>query len=150
MDTKFLNFGGDKPMRFMLGIERSTMTPSWIGVVDELWLHDVGNKLYNAVRFGHYINTKVQDPKDFAVTMNIDAFHKMIFNGEALRFQDMVKSLIDFTLREGLASFENLTMYITFMSETSSHAIVVSAQFKTGTISFGANLDDKLSEMNKW
>lgn len=147
MDSKILNIGGDKPIQFILGIEQATMIPSWMATIDEIWLNIVGNDLYNAINSHQFlcINKKLDDRKDFAATMNITSFNSLLFVGEAQRFQDCVKALIEFTLREGISP--SPTMYISFITTGSQHAVNAIVEFKKGIIMFGAQLGNKLSNM---
>ena len=147
MDTKVINMGGDKPIQFILGIEQSTLTPSWMATIDDLWLYIVGAGLYKAI-VGHQflcINKKIDDPKDFAATMNISSFKSLLLEGETQRFQDMVNSFIDFAFTNYITP--SPTMYITFMNTTSQHAVNAIVELGKGIIMFGAQLGDRLPQV---
>ena len=38
MDSTIINMGGNKPLRFILAIEKDMLTPSWMTTVDKIWL----------------------------------------------------------------------------------------------------------------
>lgn len=147
MESKVFNLGGDKPIQFILGIEQSTLVPSWIATIDEFWLLIVGNALYSAIKSHEFlcINKSLDDEKDFAATMNITSFNSLLLTGEAARFQDYVKAIMEFSLREHISP--SPTMYISFISETSSHAVNAIMEFEKGIIMFGGNLGEKLSNL---
>lgn len=147
MESKIINLGGDKPLQFILGIEKSTMTPSFMATTDEFWMRIVGNGLYTAIKSHEFlcINKNLNDEKDFAATMNITSFKNLLLYGETARFQDYILALIDFAIQNHISP--SPTMYITFMSETSQHAVNAIVEFDKGIIMFGAQLGDKLSNM---
>lgn len=147
MESKIINLGGDKPIQFILGIEKSSMIPSFMATIDEFWLRVVGNGLYTAIK-GHEflcINKNLNDEKDFAATMNTASFKNMFLNGETARFQGYVLALIDFAIQNHISP--SPTMYITFMSETSQHVVNAIVEFEKGIIMIGAQLGDKLTNM---
>lgn len=146
MESRVVNIG-EKPIEFVLGIEKDTGTPSWIATIDEVWLSIVGNDLYNSI-MGHQflcINKNIDDKKDFAATMNISSFKSLLFTGEALRFQELVMALMDISLNRYLLI--SPVMYISFISETSQHAVNASLEIEKGIILFGAQLGNKLTNL---
>ena len=98
MESKIINMGGDKPLQFIIGIEQSTLTPSFMATIDELWMSVVGAGLYQAINSRQFlcINKNLTDDRDFAATMNITSFKSLMLVGETQRFQDYVFALIDF------------------------------------------------------
>ena len=147
MESKIINMGGDKPLQFILGIEQTTMTPSFMATIDELWMSVVGAGLYQAIK-GHQflcINKNIDDEKDFGATMNITSFKSLMLTGEAQRFQDYVFALIDFAVQNHISP--SPTMYITFMSDNTQHAVNAIVELEKGIIMVGAQLGDKLSNM---
>ena len=44
MDSTIINMGGNKPLRFILAIEKDMLTPSWMTTVDKIWLRVVAVK----------------------------------------------------------------------------------------------------------
>ena len=147
MESKIINMGGDKPLQFILGIEQTTMTPSFMATIDELWMSVVGAGLYQAIK-GHqflFINKNIDDEKDFGATMNITSFKSLMLTGETQRFQDYVFALIDFAVQNHISP--SPTMYITFMSDNTQHAVNAIVELEKGIIMVGAQLGDKLSNM---
>lgn len=147
MESKIINMGGDRPLQFILGIEQSTLTPSFMATIDELWMRVVGDGLYKAIKSHEFlcINKNLDDEKDFAATMNITSFKSLMLVGETMRFQDYVFALIDFAVQNHISP--SPTMYITFMSDNSQHAVNAIVELEKGIIMFGAQLGDKLSNM---
>lgn len=147
MESKIINMGGDRPLQFILGIEQSTLTPSFMATIDELWMRVVGDGLYKAIKSHEFlcINKNLDDEKDFAATMNITSFKSLMLVGETMRFQDYVFTLIDFAVQNHISP--SPTMYITFMSDNSQHAVNAIVELEKGIIMFGAQLGDKLSNM---
>lgn len=150
MDSTIINMGGNKPLRFILAIEKDALTPSWMTTVDKIWLRVVADALYKAIK-GHIflcINKNLDNSKDFAATMNITSFKNMILSGEAQRFQDIVMSLIDFTMKNHITP--SPTFYISFLNDDNSqHAINAIVELGKGIIMFGANIDDRMYEASR-
>ena len=147
MESKIINMGGDKPLQFIIGIEQSTLTPSFMATIDELWMSVVGAGLYQAINSHQFlcINKNLIDDRDFAATMNITSFKSLMLVGETQRFQDYVFSIIDFVVNNYITP--SLTFYITFMSDTSQHAVNAIVELEKGIIMVGAQLGNKLSNM---
>ena len=147
MESKIINMGGDKPLQFILGIEQQSKTPSWMATIDEFWLCIVGAGLYQSIKSHEFlcINKKLDDEKDFAATMNITSFKSIPMFGETQRFQDYVMALIDFSIQNHISPSK--TMYISFITESSQHAVNAIVELDKGIIMFGAQLGDKLSNM---
>lgn len=147
MESKIINMGGDKPLQFIIGIEQSTLIPSFMTTVDELWMAVVGADLYTAINSHQFlcINKNLKDHKDFAATMNITSFKSLMLTGETQRFQDYVFAIIDFVVKNYITP--SLTFYITFMSDTSQHAVNAIVELEKGIIMVGAQLGNKLSNM---
>ena len=146
MDKEIINMGGDRPMQFILGFEQSTMLPAWTTTIDDLWLYIVGDSLYKAI-VGHQflcINKNIDNPRDFAATMNISSFQSLLFEGEARRFQDIVNTLINFTFGNFISP--SPTMYVSFINENSEHAVNAIVEFGKGIVYFGAQLGDRVKQ----
>lgn len=150
MDSTIINMGGNRPLRFILAIEKDMLTPSWMTTVDKIWLRVVADALYKAIK-GHIflcVNKNLDNPKDFAATMNISSFKNMILSGEAQRFQDMVMTLINFTIKNHITP--STTIYISFLNDDNSqHAVNAIVELAKGIIMFGANVDDRLYEASR-
>ena len=147
MESKIINMGGDKPLQFIIGIEQSTLTPSFMATIDEFWMSVVGAGLYQAINSHQFlcINKNLTDDRDFGATMNITSFKSLMLVGETQRFQDYVFAIIDFAVQNHISP--SPTLYITFMSETSQHAVNAIVELEKGIIMVGAQLGDKLSNM---
>lgn len=141
MDSKIITLG-EKAQPFILALEKGTGLPSWIAETDEIWLRVVADALFKSIKshLDWCINKKIDKEKDFAATMTIEHFNQLFLVGEAQRFQDYVKNLINFTIMN--IPNPSMRIYITFCAggERNNHVVNAIVEIDKGLILFGAQV----------